>query len=749
MGRRPVIALAVLVAWLSSAPRAQTLPFEVLGVNEGLPQSQVGDVAQDSEGYIWAGTWGGLARYNGDAFSYVFAGKDLPSNRVQKFLPARSGEFWIATTAGLSMWKDHTFHVPSDPLVSGIRCRALAEDASGLLWVGTDQGILVKTPGGFRRIETPGPDKSPRVYDLLADRSGMLAVTTSGLFRCTADGACSAVAGPPVPPESLRTAWRTAEGLWIGAIGRGLWREASGTWTQELSEFRDLDVYRLCSDRAGTLFVCTANAGLFLRRAGRGFEHWTTREGLPSNVVNAVLEDREGNLWVGTDIGGLARLGNFSITNYGTSPGFPSPCIFGINAGGAPGTLWIGTLQGAVHFRHSPSPEILETLSGRGVLPNDLVWEVAQAPGGDLWVLTDSAVLVRPAGRKVLEEVGRDKALDRGAATDLLVEDSGRVWLAGEDPRGGLCLRLADGTWRRWGKAADGTPADTCRAVAPRRAGGVWVATERGVMACDGETLSSLGGSPFPASQSDRPRVLLEDRLGRLWAGTEGGLLVRETDGRWHAVEAGGVFAEHNVFSLGEDAQGTIWVGTARGAYRIGADGAVAPFTPQDGLAAYECNQSGLHCDEKGDVWIGTVGGLSRFSPAGYRTNTVPPRVIVESADYAGASVPFPEALHLSWPQRTVTFHVAVLAYRGHQRAFYRARMEGLETEWLPRSRPSDLRYTNLPPGDHVLILQAVNESGVWGEELRPANPLFCVTHARAMHLYQCSCPSGHRNGPS
>lgn len=126
--RVPAAAVAALLALVLPA-RAQVLPFEVLGLKEGIPQSQVSALAQDREGYLWVGTWGGLARFNGAEFKSFFREDGLPSTRIQELLVASDGTLWIATVAGVSRIAGRRLEILPDQAVSMVRCRALAEDA--------------------------------------------------------------------------------------------------------------------------------------------------------------------------------------------------------------------------------------------------------------------------------------------------------------------------------------------------------------------------------------------------------------------------------------------------------------------------------------------------------------------------------------------------------------------------------------------------------------------------------------------
>ena len=131
-------------------------------------------------------------------------------------------------------------------------------------------------------------------------------------------------------------------------------------------------------------------------------EHWGIENGLPSNVISAVLEDRENNVWIGTDIGGLARLSGMAVINHTEKQGLPSACVFGISPGDTPDSLWLGTLRGAVHYQVRPQPRVLEIVRAGDGLGNDWVWKVLRTADGTLWFMTDTALRFRLPGEKTI-----------------------------------------------------------------------------------------------------------------------------------------------------------------------------------------------------------------------------------------------------------------------------------------------------------------------------------------------------------
>jgi diguanylate cyclase (GGDEF)-like protein len=720
MKKRLCPILAVVILTLAVPMLSQVLPFEILGLKDGIPQSQVSALAQDREGYLWVGTWGGLARFNGSEFKNFFMEDGLHSTRIHELLVASDGSVWIATVAGISRWQDHRMQMFKDPVVSAVRCRALAEDARNRIWIGTDSGVVIFDHGKFIVLHQGNGNVVPKVYDILVDREGILVAADNGLWRYVDDSLPQAISGPPgIEPADYRALAATAEGSWLGTSGDGVWLRNDNEWKKiKGTSVVPRSVYRLAVEPSGILYIATVDNGVFLKRPGQaGLEHWGVENGLPSNLVSVVLEDREGNVWVGTDIGGLARLSGMAVINHTEKQGLPSACVFGISPGDSPDSLWLGTMRGAALYQVRPQPRIIETVSARDGLDNELVFKILRTIDGTLWFMTDTALFYRKRGEKTVRPLPPGVPFPRSNPYDMVLDGRGNFWGCGEWNGGGLVRRDVSGRWRIWSRTSAGEPLTAVHHLASRQRGGVYAVAKSDFYVCDGEVVSPLEtGSRCPLEASVSITAVMEDSRGRLWAGNDAGLAVLETGGRWLLLNNRPGFGNHHVFCIGEDWKGVIWVNTARGAFRFLADYQVEEFNPDDGLADWETNANGFFSDKRGDIWIGTVNGLSQYNPAGRTLNTKPPRLVVENVRLPERSLEFPRQLDLSWKERTISINIAVLSFRSRNRAAYRARMDGLENEWLPLRRQGELRYTNLPAGDLKLLLQPVNESGIWGE---------------------------------
>ena len=701
--------LALLVS-LHGAALAQ-LPFEVIGLADGLPQSQLPTMAQDRDGFLWIGTLGGLGRFDGTGIETFLTKDGLPSNHIGELLLDRTGTLWITTLAGVARWREH--RLERYPAAGAVRCRAVAEDPKGRIWLGTEQGLL-RCEGDQCVTVLGGASSQMVVYDVYAAPGMTFAATSRGVFRVDSGGE-SKEACPPGIGEDSRAVALTTEGLWVGTSTRGLWLRKGADWAPVALLPRGArEIYRISIEPSGTFYVATGDSGLFLRRPGAaGFERWSTENGLPSNVVNFAFEDREENVWVGTDVGGLARFRGDLVKNLGRREGLPSECTFTMSENAGDGTLWVGTMRGAARLRRSPEPRVVEVVGEAEGLANELVFRAETGPDGNLWVWSGGGLQRRGPGESRLGPVDEFASAVSADVWGFAFDDAGRLWVGSRRAEGGLSVRLPDGQWKVFPRLPDGTRIDVAHAVTRRRAGGVWASFGARIAAFDGERILPAP-SPPEAMSSPYVNKLFEDGKGRLWAASGSGLARLEADGRWSLLTER--LGSPYVFFVGEDRSGTIWVGTTRGVYRLGEDDAVEPFTPDDGLAGWETNINAFHADADGVVWIGTVDGLSRYDAAAHRPNAHPPRVVIESARLPGSTVPFPTELDLSWADRSVAFRVGVLSFRSRLRTAYRARLEGLEEEWLPLRREPELRYTNLPAGSLRLLVQGINESGLWGE---------------------------------
>ena len=642
---RCLLALAwicgpLLAGALAAAPAAAperwlqltTPDFQHLGRADGLPNGSVAALTQDAEGFLWAGTHGGLVRWDGHRFrvfrSSRFLPGALPDGLVQALHTDRQGRVWVGTgNAGL--WRFDADTERFEPLPGGApalsdpQVRAIADDGAGGLWVGTEGGLdHVDAQGRVRRSVFDG-----RVTTVLRDRRGRLWVGVDGRLWRAEDSAGARFepvalrpvatrqppgAAPPSPAESPadRPSALHEDGqgrIWVGTRGNGLFLLADGQAPLQMLEPHHLQpavageplISAVAEVRPGEVWVATLGRGIFvLDGAGpaRRLHHRATQlSSLPSDMVRELHLDRTGLLWVASDHG-LSRVDPTQqalLTLHGArgsdrdGPGQPALASTEPSALLAlpDGRVWVGT--------HHSGIDVIDPAADRRVaalrpdparpeqaLPADFVLSMVQAADGQVYIATRRGVYRARSDASRVERVPT-RGREATAATWVLLADGGQLWLGGE----------ADGLWRL----------DLASGRAQR-------VGDRG--APEGQRLGDSRITTLAWARRDAgagPRGL--------WVGTRSGLLLLDTDTGAVRRPVAGRAAAGFITHLHHDRQGRLWVGSYGEGLDIlsaGADAVAQPLVAhlgeRDGLP--DDNVNVMLEDERGRVWLSSDNGL-------------------------------------------------------------------------------------------------------------------------------------------
>jgi ligand-binding sensor domain-containing protein len=327
---------------------------------------------------------------------------------------------------------------------------------------------------------------------------------------------------------------------------------------------------------------------------------WQRAQGLPQDSVNAVLQTRDGYLWLGTQEG-LVRFDGvaFTLFNKSNTPAFTHKDVYAL-AEGPDGSLWVGTFGGLVQrkagaFTAHPTGQHRE---------RDVASSIAIGLDGSVWVGTQQGGLNRLRDGRY-EFFSSDSGLAGNGVDQVAVDASGAVWIA---TTGGLSM-LRDGQWVTYRQGPD-MPWTTAWCVLPARDGSVWVGTDKGL----GQIRDGAVHVPPQAAHliGTAVRALHQDRSGALWVGTDMGVVWRYADQVWSSLTLAGEGSGNFVRAITEDREGSIWVGTyASGLHRLWR-GKFTHLTRQQGLA-HDYVRTILQTRD-GHVWVATeASGISRF----------------------------------------------------------------------------------------------------------------------------------------
>jgi PAS domain S-box-containing protein len=615
--------------------------FDKFTVDDGLSQSCVFVILQDSQGFMWFGTQDGLNKYDGynlTVYKYnELDSSSLSDNFIESIYEDKSGAIWIGTeSGGLNKFErkteqfTHYRHNPENPNSLGNNTvLSIYEDKFGTLWVGTADGGLNqfnRETEQFTRY-THNPDdpnslSSNTVLSIYEDRFGTLWFGTDGgglnKFNRETEQFTYYTHIPDDPKslsnDTVLSIYEDQSGrLWIGTNGGGLnkFDRNNGHFIHYLHEpdnpnsLSDNTVSSIVEDRFGNLWLATSSwydnsYGTALNKfvpATEQFTHYThdpaNPNSLSDNIVPSILIDNSENLWIGTGFGGINKLDtkNNKFTHYKQDIANPHSLIDNHISSiyeAQNGTLWIGTYNKGLdkidrrteqftHYTYEPNNE--------NSLSSNNIWSIYEDHSGVLWIGTLSGGLNQ---------------------FDL---ETGKFIHYKYDPNNSNSL-------------SD----DTVWSIYEDKSGTLWIGTfHGGLNKFDRETgkFTHYTHNPDnPKSLSDNSVFsIYEDESGMLWIGTiNGGLnkFNRETGEFTHYTHDSNnlnSLSYDRVLSMYEYPAGTLWIGTYGGGldkFDISTE-TFTHYTENDGLP----NNSvvGILADDEGNLWLSTGKGLSKFNP--------------------------------------------------------------------------------------------------------------------------------------
>jgi ligand-binding sensor domain-containing protein/signal transduction histidine kinase len=586
--------------------------FVRLRRSEGLSQQRVTNIVQDRLGFLWFGTQHGLDRYDGYSFK-VFKND------------------------------------PGDPTsLCGVYISSLFVDREGRLWVGCEYALdrydpITETFVHYRLAPSGSAGATGSVRNISQDREGALWLSTGdGLYRLDpATGATTRYGHDPgnvfsLSSNDVQSSEQDREGTFWVATSDGLdafdRKHARVTEHVPLHESRNFSFYE---DREGVFWILYASGnGLAVldRKNQRLTRYSYGRDNLPTHPltgVSSMLEDQDGNLWIGTFSDGLLKFDrrrrNFTRYRYDPSndESLSEDRITTLFED-REGDIWVGLgASEPAFFSTRPSPFQVLPFDSRDAanLGEKLVNAIYVDRTGMIWMGTTGALLRVDRRNRILAHLAIP---GKGIASDVLciAEDaSGALWI-GTSGQGLYYLSAATGSLTQFGHRA-GDPSslssNTVLQVRLDHTGALWVATADGLDRFNATTRTfetfRYVGKGDPGMLAD----VVEDSSDALWVGTQflGVLRFDRKTGRFISQVSTLARTEHGyarIESLFIDHTGALWAATENGADRYDRDtGTVTHYSEKNGLASNDV--SCILEDSSGGMWMGTSSGLSYLDP--------------------------------------------------------------------------------------------------------------------------------------
>ncbi|MCD9032114.1 hypothetical protein LDO32_10310 [Luteimonas sp. Y-2-2-4F] len=712
------LALAGAAAPAAEPPQANTL--RAYSYEQGLPQASVNAMLQSRDRFLWIGTFGGLARFDGREFR-VYGPDDADgggpgSARILALHEDGLGRLWVGTQeAGISLFERGRFRqLP----VCGGACQVnqfVALDEREL-WVLSTQGVYrvdLQTLQATRELD------EYNAFDWAVAHGGALyAGGRAGLWRLSPRGSERL----PLPDGhgTVRRLEANADAVWVIVESGTLYRYApsSGAWTRIRGGLPSETQLAMSGD--GRLYISDETAGL-RELAADGRE--SPVDGAQSLHARLVLRDDEGNAWIGTTGQGLWRLRPSTVAMvHGPQARAPGRSVAGDGRGG----LWLGF--GCSGLWHRAADGTTTPAPAHAMLSTACISGLLSDPAdGALWIGTSTAALGRLHDGR-LEE-----------AWSWPREGMLGVWRAADGGYWAVTLRhvyrldVAGGRVLGAHKLEALAGAGIAKMV-DARAGGVWFVGERGVFRVAGDRVVERWTAEhgLPAFSRD----LHEDADGGLWVGSYGGGLTHVRDGRVHRYTTADGLFDDTVSCILPDRRGRLWLAGNHGLSVLlerpaaGAPPRLRTLGASDGLDPPEFNGgtvSACHAEVDGRMWFAMIRGFASVDPERLDpARRPPPTAYLDRVSVSGREIDPFDPPPLGVDASNLEIDAGAISFTDAQRLRFRYRVGGEAGTWVETSDSRSILLPALPWGRLRFEVQARHLDGDWSPsaELRLDRPV-------------------------
>ncbi|NGP75328.1 hypothetical protein G3570_01695 [Balneolaceae bacterium YR4-1] len=791
--KRQLFVLLFLFLIPFSESEGQLLPFTHYTPDReinALPSAEVHKVFQDKLGYMWFSIYSsGLVRYDGVNMELYGQEDGLRDLTVWDLIEDPSGRLWVSSNAGLVVSEK-----PLENYGVGKRVQFISEsndvsiidltvnhnrmtiDDEGWLWVGTENVGIVKyrfnqedelqADTVSTNLSGTGEELAVRALTARKDGSIWVALPNGNLLRFKNEEATRTYEF--FGDEYTNALFESAEDRLLGGNRDGsVWmlNEDNGkTGFTIIDKSLNSNIASIRADHDNRIWVSSEGSGI-LTIEGDDYSktgNITRANGLLSEIVFNITEDREENLWIAQS-GGISKLRyNYrAFTNISSTPIggektlLPSPSINTIqlnnsDSNGDPCSFWAGTSEGGIAcLSETFDSEYIQFADG---LAGNWVNGLAYDSYGRLWIgstrglnslsFKEAPDLENLKDKTSVSVLGKQAELATYPTASILSIQKLRLPLGQESqqtietlflPAYHRVFVIIDNTFitldEEWG-----LPPTIYHASAVDSLGYLWIGTrDRGIYRSripvhaamftgesditDKDTFFQLWWSTedgAPTNQIDN----LYWSNNQMWVGTTNGLisLDAETKSKRHTITTADGLLADNITSIAKSpVTGTFWLGTNQGLAEVDPESGTVlrTITKAEGLVDNEVWYYGsVQISKEGSVYFGTANGISIYKPHLDRENKQPPIVRLTSA--VSEEVP--------GERNEFSFEYAALTFGSEREARYQTRLIGFNDEWSPDKTDTRVNYTNLPayffPETYTLEVRAANESGIWSDEV-------------------------------
>ncbi|NND78155.1 MAG: histidine kinase [Flavobacteriales bacterium] len=706
-----------------SVAYSQSYSFINYSIKEGLAQSQATDIVQDSKGYLWISTLGGLSKFDGQNFINYSKDDGLVDNHLHTLFHSK-GLVYAGATGGISLLKNNrasSYRLPKDQSESKVR--AIAKDDEEMIWLGTDNsGLWLLNDDSLVMIEGLPFNN---VRSILPEEEFLWLATSNGLFKYKPKEDKWSLPIQDLNEQSIYDLLKARDGsIWI-ATYQGIYHFKN----DELKNFTTENglisnrIKNIHEDGYGNIWLSSKQGTSKISE--KGIINFSNLNGLKNHDIKAVSSDDENNIWLASNGNGIFRSGGENILNFNLDNGWCSEKALSITKDQNE-DLWISSFEnGVCHFKNG---EIINYNTNSG-LSNNTVWCSLADDEGNIWLGTSNG-LNRINGANIIH-YSSSSAAGSDRITALFQSKDGRVWCGHK-----YGVRIYDKEKEISHDQENGFDGKRIRNIIEDRNGVIWLAADNGLFKYENGLFVNVDkGSSVEGNAVLNISI---DEKDRKWLGTKNGVYL--LDGKtFERVYLDNVFSAQYI-NFSEVFDGHFIAGTNNGLYLINIEGresnakeAIRHFGSDEGLKSLECNLNSSYIDDSEQLWFGTGKGIVKadLSKMIHEQELHAPKVylsglrILMNEEITRSDKKIKAfGIHKFLPSEShITFDFTGIYFSDPNSVSYEYRLKGLQEEFVPLSNASFVSFPFLPHGEYEFEVYAISEMGQ--RSIKPATYAF------------------------
>ncbi|MCW3103688.1 MAG: hypothetical protein JWO09_2128 [Bacteroidetes bacterium] len=705
-----IYADAQVVPFISEKSLSPSEKYSVQSwtTENGLPQNSINDIAQTRDGYLWLATFDGLVRFDGIRFTTFSTGNTpaLKTNGIKKLFTDNEGRLWIISADGnLALFYKNKFTAIPLPSKLSITTNVIADfENESVLILGSDNKFYQYRKNSFEEVIFGAFGHIASIQTLSA--SQLYIATSAGLFSYINDELKEVEALKGKPVSRL---YRSPSSEVIAESGNELFAVRANS-CKKIGMFTDLSRlgdYSIGYDDEQQLSILTEN-GIIADR-GNAATVLSMQSGLSSNSIRSIFVDREKNLWIGTNNGGLNKLKHKLFRAYSKEDGMLSDGATAILES-KNGAVYIGNNCGGIsEFYNNRFQQKLKQ-------PKDnCVWSLMEDAAQSLWIGTYGGGAYRCKKNGEILNFSEHEGLSSNIVLSIYEDSQQITWMGtsnGLNVFTGNSFRQVDTSFHH-----------AITYIHEDKNGGIWFCTDAGLAVIKNNKLTILDKTK--GFRETATRYIYEDAEGTLWIGTHGSGLARLKNGKVYYFSDHTTQLDKNVWSIAEDRNGNLWMPSNSGMYVADkrelndmADNNSRSFNPvflgrEDGLKSIEFNggfQPSVLKSSKNEFWFPTVKGVAVVDP-----QLLPERaagqIVIEQLLADDKVLELKDSISLTSANVPLAILFTSPSFSYPAKICFEYKIEGLDDKWVSIGTSRELRLKEVPAGANYIRIRIAGSS--------------------------------------